>query len=1817
MQSQIAGYDVVEQLSRGAYSHVYRAVHPENGHRVVIKTSASDYASESDVTRLRQEFELLNSVRHPGVVRALALVAYGNGLALVIEQAPGEPLSRLIDGKPMGLRDFLTLAVGVSESLAAVHDADLIHRDINPSNIVVHMGTLTTWLVDFNIATYLPRESVATRNPDAIAGTLPYIAPEQTGRLNRAVDHRADLYSLGATFYEMLTGAPPFLALDPLELIHHHIARVPSAPSRINSNVPEALSNLVLRLLAKSPEERYQSAAGVKSDLERCRVAVEAGEAVPDFPLGQQDFSIRFRIPDTLYGREKEMRTVLDTFDGAANRPTLLLIAGYAGVGKSRLVSELQAEIANRNGFFIAGKFDQLKRNVPFASVHEAFRELIRQLLSESQESIAEWRQNLLEALGNNGQLVVDVIPELEIIIGSQTPVEPLPPRESQHRFQSVFRAFVESFCRREHPVCLFLDDLQWVDPATLSWLETTLAQSEGVALFLIGAYRDNEVTAAHPLTVTLDRLARNGARIERLSLLPLPQKVIAGFIADALRTSVEQSHDLANIVFDKTQGNPFFVNQLLLSLYEDGILRFSRERLRWEYALDQVEAKGISANVVDLLLERIRRLEDAPRETLKTAACVGSRFSGALLGRIAGVDSLTIALHLADAVRLGLLTMPRESESYHFRHDRVQQAVLTLFRASEAERTHLKIGRLLVSEMRDAETDDDLFNALSHFEAAPCLVEEAGERSELARLNLVAAQRARRSTAYEQALNHAHLAVQFLEEGNRYRGAPAFEATLERALCEHLAGQEEAAALSFEGALALASTTLDKARTLESQIHFLTDRADFRGAYARGRQGAALFGIFLPEAFVPPKFLCDFIRVKLRTRGKQALDLADLPDMVGEENRIGARIATGALKAAYQIRPELCVAGSAAIVQMCLERGNFPECPVAYLPVGPIFQSGVLGRHKAGHEWGQLCLALLEKSGSSQQRAEVNFVYGYFAHSWMNPLVTTEEYYRTAYRSGVETGDLFHAGCACSGIAQNMHMRGADLDAVLAECDRFLPFLHRSGSGENVGTLHAVRQTIRSLRGETESPTSFADAQFDEEAYVRSLSDYGSPHFAHYYYVNKLQALYLWREYDAAVEIAATSATYLKSSIGMQHMVEHHFYTALLSAELYASGKAGPRSKWLRVVRRNARRFRAWAAHCPANYLHKAQLLEAEVARITGNTQRAALRYDEAIAGAEAHGFKQNSALANDLAGRFYTGLGRAQTARFYFREAAYGYRRWGARSIAQFLESRYAIALPEESASPSVATRHTSLDAGRLLESGLEIGTVVKAAQAVAREVRLSDLLSQLTQIVMANAGADRAVILLPHGGELVVQSEGTVGGVQVMQAIPLSAFPEIAVTLVNYVVRTREPVVLGDAHQAGPFRLDPHLRSSGVRSVLCAPLLSRGALAGVLYLENSLTADAFTPDRTELLQLLSGQFAISIENSLAYGMLEEKVRERTVQLEARNALIRQIFGRYISVDVVERLLQDPSGLIMGGEERNVTVLICDLRGFTALVSSLRPDQVVTLTNNYLGVMTDVIMEYGGNVNGFAGDGIVAIFGAPVDMPDHALRGTTCALAMQLAIDHVNALNRNGGLPEVAMGIGLSTGEAIAGNLGSMQRSTYSVIGTIVNLAARIEGFSTAGQVLVSERTLAEAGAEVVVRGERTVEAKGIRGKIKVYDVAAVAGKYALALPTRTTELRLLCPPQQIRYALLTSKQVSEHVLPATITHLSELEARLVVQEDLEDLTNLALLVPNDSSPNGIAQVFAKVMSKGSEELRSYLVRFTSVPAEARQYFAELSKD
>jgi PAS domain S-box-containing protein len=1366
---------VLEPIRVSAEFTLYRTRRRGNPMPLLAVAPTIDPPPPQSLRRLEHEYSLASELEPAWAAKPLALTRQEGRTILVLADAGGEPLNRILEQckeQPLDLAHFLRLATNLATALGHAHQRGLIHKDIKPENVLVD-DSGHVWLTGFGIASRLPRGREAPAALEFIVGSLAYISPEQTGRMNRSLDTRSDLYSLGVTLYQMLTGVLPFAAADPLEWVHCHIARQPVAPAD-RREVPEPLSAIIMRLLAKNAEERYQTAAGLEADLRRCLAEWQSHGRIDPFPLGTHDSSDRLLIPEKLYGREREVDALLATFDRvvAQGDAELVLVSGYSGVGKSSVVNELHKVLVPPRGLFAAGKFDQYKRDVPYATLAQAFQMLVRQILVKSEAEVDHWRQVLLEALGPNGQLMVNLIPEVEFVIGKQPPVAELSPQQERGRFQLVFRRFLGAFARPEHPLALFLDDLQWLDTATLELLERLVTDPDVRHVLLIGAYRDNEVSSSHPLMRTLGAIRDAGARAQEIVLAPLGLNDVERLVADALQCGPNSAGPLALLIHEKTGGNPFFAIQLLTALVQEGLVQFDRGAAGWIWDLDRIRAKGYSENVVDLMLGKLRRLPNHTQSALQHLACLGNVAEIELLSLGFGQSEEEIHAPLWDAVRTGLIV--RLNGSYAFLHDRIQEAAYTLIPEAQRAEVHLRIARLLMAQTPPEEREETVFEIVNQFNRAAELITSETERHQLAELNLVAGERAKASTAYASALQY-FIAGEALLTNDCWerRHDLIFRLELHRAECEFLTGE--------------VTTTAER---LEA----------------------------------------------LRSRALNAVELA-MATCLG-----------------IDVALVICRA-----VSLSLERGNSDGSCLIYVWISNI-AGHRLSDYKNAVRFAQLGYDLVEKHSLKRFQAGTYHTFAAMIMPWMKHPRVCCGVIRQAFEIANKIGDLPYAVYSRMGLISLLIAAGDPLVAVQSEAQSGLFFAQKAKFGFGVDTINMLLGFIRTLRGSTASFGSFNHAEFDEIDFERNINNH--PSMAQFWYwVRKLQVHFFAGDFASAIEASLKARPLLLVSPTVE-MADYQIYSALARAACCDSATGAQSREHFEALGTHYERLQVWTEHCAENFENGAALVGAEIARIQGRDVEAEQLYERAIRSARANGFVHNEAVAYEVAARFYAARGLETVADAYLRNARNCYDRWGASGKVRQLEAQYPRLRAQAASSSLTAT--IVPPAGQL-----DVETVVKGSQALSSEIVLPRLIEKLVRIAVENAGAERGLLILLGGGDPRIEAEATTGpaGIEVtvrQQAVGPSDLPQSAL---HYVIRTQESVLLDDASADSVYSKDDYVRQKRSKSVLCLPIVNHAKLIGALYLENNLTACAFTPDRLTVLQLLASQAAISLENAGLY--------------------------------------------------------------------------------------------------------------------------------------------------------------------------------------------------------------------------------------------------------------------------------------------------------------------------------------------------------------
>jgi PAS domain S-box-containing protein len=1427
---------------------------------------AAHERSRGCVERLEREYALKEELHAGWAARPVALTHYNDRMTLVLEDPGGTPLDRLL-GRPLEISHFLRIAIPLAGALRHVHEHGLVHKDIKPANILVDAASGGVWLTGFGIASRLPRERQAPAPPQVIAGTLAYMAPEQTGRMNRSVDSRSDLYALGVTFYEMLAGTLPFTAADPMEWVHCHIARQPAPLEDRGAGVPGPPSAIVMKLLAKTAEERYQTAAGVEADLRRCLAEWESHGRVEPFSLGGCDVSDRLLTPEKLYGREREIDTLLASFARvvANGTPELVLVSGYSGVGKSSVANELHEALVPERGLFASGKFDQYKRDIPYATLGQAFQSLVRSLLSQSDEELGRWRDSLRGALGPNGQLMVNLVPELELVIGKQPPVADLAPQDAQNRFQMVFRRFLAVFARPEHPLALFLDDLQWLDSATLDLLEDLLTQPDVKHLMLIGAYRDNEVNSAHPLIRKLEAIRKAGAVVHEIMLAPLAREDLGRLIGDSLHCEPECVTALAELIHEKTVGNPFFAIQLISVLPEEGLLTFDYGEGRWSWDLNSIRAKGYTDNVVGLLVDKLDRLPVETQHALQLLACMGNSAECSLLEMVSQQSNEEMHAQLWEAMKAGLIF--RTEQSYKFLHDRVQEAAYSLIPQERRAEIHLRVGRLLASHIPPAKTEERIFEIVNQLNRGVTLVTSAAERLQIAELNLIAGRRARASTAYKSALVHLAAGEALLSEDHweRYYGL-RFSLALHRAECEFLTSEALAAdeRLSRLQLRAIGSTDLAAVACLRMSL-YTTDRPD--RAVAVGVEQLRTFGIEWSAHPSEEEVRAEYEALRQRVGDRPIETLVDLASTREPDLLALMEVLRAIISPALYTERKLHDLAILRMANLSLEHGHCDASPLAFaqlsLAIGPRF-----GHYGDGFRFGHLGAALVEREDLARFRGKVYSVVGYHVLPWTHPMQAAFSMKQRALELAQETGDLLFVAFDQAHLISLGLASGARLDELEVEAERYLQSTRQLRFGLVIDIITTQLALIRTLRGLTSKFGYLDDVQAELRMEHHLSSDPPLAIAAWRYWIRKMQGRYLAGDYAAALD--ASSEARLLLGISPQHWeaAEFYFYSALSHAASWDLAPPDQKQQHFEPLKAHHNQHDIWAQNCPENFETRAALVASEIARIEGRDLDAMHLYEQAIGSARANGFIHNEALAYELAARFYAARGFKQIADLYLRSARYGYLRWGAVGKVRQLDETYPDIRQEDSLPGPTSTIGAPVE-------HLDLATVIKASQAVSGEIVLGNLIKTLLRIAIEHAGAERGLLILFKGDEPQIAAEATTARGQVevtlrQTAVSPADLPESAL---HYVIRTRESVIVADSSTQNPFPADEYICQKHPRSILFLPLVKQAKLIGVLYLDNNLASHVFTPCRISVLELLASQAAISLENARLYNDLQER--------------------------------------------------------------------------------------------------------------------------------------------------------------------------------------------------------------------------------------------------------------------------------------------------------------------------------------------------------
>ncbi|MDI6741319.1 MAG: AAA family ATPase [Smithella sp.] len=1461
-------YILGEKVHETRNSSVYRG-HKENGSEsLTIKLLNTSQATPSEIAQFRQEYELIKNLDIKRFIKTIDIINYKGGFALILEDFQGIPINKHFRyDEKVNIKSFLKASADIAEALGNLHAQGVIHRNIKPKSILIKPDTEEMKITDFGISAILTHENDEVYNPDFIQETLIYMSPEQTGRMNRFVDYRTDLYSLGITLYEILTGLLPFKSQDPMELIHAHIAMMPKAPVKLNSDIPVIISDILMRLLAKNPEARYQNGFGLEADFRECLKLLEKKKKIETFELGSKDISNRFIVPQKLFGREKERSELISRFEEVANSEkglSVMVVAGAPGIGKSAMINEIHKPIVAKRGYFISGKYEQFRRDKPYSAFIQAFQVLVKQILSESEQRISLWKKNLLNALGDNGRVITDVIPEVELIVGQQSDLPVLGPEETRNRFKFVFEKFMSVFPQKEHPVALFLDDLQWADMASLQLMKNIMI-SDIHHLFIIFSYRDNEVDDTHPVSELLREVEKNNIRMNKITLGPLKEKEVTELIVNFLRCSEERGFGLAGLVQEKAGGNPFFVNQFLHTLYNEKMI-VHKGAQGWQWDVGEISRMKVADNLIQMMAGKIEKLPANTQDVLKICACIGNRFDLEILAAVRKTSVDGALADLTEALKEGMVN--RSGDFYVFHHDRIHEAAYSLVMDAEKSALHYKIGKILLENTDKKELPAKLFYIVDQLNLGARMIQIAAERESLAWLNLEAGKKAKASAAYAPAFNYLKSGIDLLEDNpwtNQYD--LTLELYTESTEAAYLMGDFDKMNELAEIALKYARTTMEKVKIFTSRIYACIAREDYQGAIDMALPVVKLLGVSIPKQPNKIHVGIELMKLKIRLLGKKPESLLDFPQSNDPEMIALGKILASMGHAAFYTDPNLLAFIILKAFGLMFKYNHLvPENAFAFTGFGIVLAAGLFD-FKGAIEFGKLGLKLVEKLGTRDQEAKTIFVYNALVRHWKYPMKESIEPMLEGYRIGLETGDLGFATFNLFFTEVHYIFTGMEL----SELEKYMERNNKGIAGLKQGhtlTLQSLTwQAVLNLLGRCDNPVELTGKATDGESLLPSWEQAGNRAALSVYWFVKLILYSLFSEYRLALKASDEFRKYVDAQQGVLINKYAVVLDSVARLMTYKDASFFNKIKHRVLIGINQLKMWAWARSAPMNCSYMYNSMRALYAWIIHeNLDEAEKCFELAIKQCKEYDDFVVEGISSEIIAGIYRSIGDEKKSKHYMAETHACYSKWGATGLLNKIRKMYPDLVPSETGDSQEVETTTTAGTKGDLSVALDLSTVMQVSQVISSEIMLERLLQNIMHMSITGAGAQRGYLMLESEGKLLIEASEDIDNdeTKVMQSIPLQECTDICQAIINYVHHSGKDVILGNAAQEGPFADDSYVIHHQCKSILCIPIINKGKISGILYMENNLSQDAFTPQRLDILRFISALAAISIENA-----------------------------------------------------------------------------------------------------------------------------------------------------------------------------------------------------------------------------------------------------------------------------------------------------------------------------------------------------------------
>ncbi|MBU1195527.1 MAG: diguanylate cyclase [Proteobacteria bacterium] len=1563
-------YTVLEQIAQTRGAMVYRGIKQGESSPVIIKVLKVTAPSVSNIARVKKEYDIICSICHDGIVRVIDMVEHKGQIAVITENIIEPSLETCLEKQHFDLVSFLEIGINLCKALAEIHQKDIFHGEIKPSHLYLDEAFQKVRISDFGIVSILTRKNEEIYQEAVIRRGLFYVSPEQTGRMNRWVDYRTDMYSLGIVFYEMLTGTVPFEFDDPMEVIYSHIAVPPIPPHELDSDIPQIISLIILKLLNKNAEERYQNAMGIAADLAMCLKQIKEkkpGSGLAKFKLGKKDIPRRFIIPQKLYGRKNQIQELMSCFEKACDGESqVMMVSGMPGIGKSALVKEIAKPVVAKRGFFITGKYEQYRKDVPYSAIIQAFQTLIRQILSQSDETILQFKEKLLSALGPNGRVISSVIHDIDLIIGQQPEVPNLGPEETRNRFNLVFERFVSVFSQKQTPLVLFLDDLQWADYASLEMIKNIAVSDEIAHLMIIGSYRKDELIKDHPLELALKQIKNLKKDLNTLDVGPLEPDHVFALVHDHLKGSAAKCKALGDLVYKKTGGNPFFVNQFLKTLYDEGMIQLDSKAV-WQWDARKISDLQVTDNLVDLLVNKINKLKKKTRETLKICACIGNRFDLEVIAALQKRPVGDILEDLKEAIQEGLID--GTDKLYFYQHDRIQEAAYSLLLDDEKSRIHYRIGQKIIGDMKGKPLNGKLFYVADQLNAGVQWVSNSQEKEQLVLYNFKAGAKAKASAAYATALKYYQTGLELLGENcweKQYK--ITLEAYSQVVEIYYLLDQMDNMQKTVDLVIEHAHSPLDQAAVTTTLIKALTSRQVFDRALEKGVHILGLLGISIPE-HVDDGLIFEILQdVMANLAGKTDDDLLNLPDMTDENMLASARVIFEMATAAYTLNRPLSSFIWMRMLQIHLQHGLHPVAASAFVSYGVILLVG-LGDLASGKRFGELAFKILEKYNDKSLLPSILNTYNLMIRHWFEPAEKSAQAGLEIFQLAMESGSPQFAALGLF-LNNTYSLAGGmplpQLEKIMIDHARVIKKLNQ----HHVAGYHSLwLQMVMNLMGKNKNPLKLTNEEFDEQKaeqlYLKNKDYISLCNF----YQTKFILFLFFEEYGQAFEYLKKAEQYqdhIRGLINSCHMV---FLGAVIRLAIYDTAGKEEQKELMAAADVRLLQLQHWLTFSPVNFSHRCKLVEAMKAQSNGDMLAAMDRYDEAINLCHENGYDYEISFATTVAGSFFKSRGKERIAHLYLHETYKNHQKSGNKALVQYFRSKYPFL--READREQDGYSDTKNDHGSLM---LDVQSVLRASQAISGEILLGSLLTKMMEIALKHAGAQKGFIILSDNDAFFVEAESNVqdNEIKVQQSIPIEKHKGFSQSLIQLVARTQKTIILENACQEGDFTQDAYFKAHKSKSVLCQPIMNQGRLVGVLYLENNIATGVFTQNHLEVLRIIGPQAAISIENANLYANLEKKVKERTRELEnayekikrlANTDPLTQLSNRR---DMLEKIASEK--VRMGRNKSCAALILGDIDNFKSINDTYGHDcgdfvlKSISQTMKQMIRKQDVIARWGG---------------------------------------------------------------------------------------------------------------------------------------------------------------------------------------------------------------------------------------------------------------